>query len=405
MSTTIPPNSQLCNTTSVQICVPSSNDDACGTNIGPEWVLSTSLESSNCPRDYREQTCVRSSQSGYLGTPQVCCVNNYNATPSNNALCFSDSPSPQDDTCNPEYRSITGTGCEGLFAGSCLGLTSDQAFQTAWTADNQFCSSIINAHANGTPAEVQWAQQNMSQVFDQYFGITNGINTQSSAVGTFQENLYDLCNSNPVACAPALTSLCANQSLTSAEDNNNIAQFCGCYLQPQNYSTYTDSFSIPFQCSPICARGDVIQQPASPNGVGPCTENVCIIDQTTFNFIDSSGGNINFSQICGGCTGECQCIISGVDLNVAQSQVGNINLSQSCGASLNCATPSTSGGPAITVPCAGQSNPSSNPSTGLSTTTIIAIIAIAIVVLIIVIIIIVVIVKSRHRSSVVSQTQ
>src|SRR3990170_6189271 len=126
-------NSMLCNENTATFCAGGS--DPCS-SVGPEWTLSSSLTSSRCPSGQREVTCTRTS---FLGTPVNCCVNNYEADMANNCLCFSNFPA-NTMTCNQDVRSITGSSCEGLFAGACVnGLTTDQAFQNAWSVSPQYC--------------------------------------------------------------------------------------------------------------------------------------------------------------------------------------------------------------------------------------------------------------------------
>lgn len=133
------------------------------------------------------------------------------------------------------------------------------------------------------------------------------------------------------------------------------------------YAQYENLYGISKQCDPICARPSTILFVDNTGQEQLCQSSVCIIDDVTLDFVQSSTGNISKTNICGGCIGaaSCRCIISGITLSAAQSGVGNISLSNNCQGALECyqPNPNNPNGPAIQVNCEPPYNPVSNQNT------------------------------------------
>lgn len=187
-----------------------------------------------------------------------------------------------------------------------------------------------------------------------YITSTNSNSSQSNAVNIFalpdspnfdnsSNVLYQLCKDYPIACNDMLTNLCSDQNTYSIVENPGSLRWCGCHLPAEAYNKYTQVYNIPIACSPSCNREGVI--PYTPPGDQetvpvPCANNnICIIDSLNIQY-SQSGGDINISQICGGCANEnssCKCVIED-DRFILDSQnplsQQNINLNQFCGGGL-----------------------------------------------------------------------
>lgn len=287
------------------------------------------------------------------------------------------------------------------FTTQCVaGLTGDSQFLSAWTNTN-FCPNYILTNLQNNNLDI--AQQSMVQVFDQYF--TNGLLPfPNGGPGTFQNYLYEnICSLNqgtnpsttlpdPAACSLALTSLCSNYQRSDAVSDQNISNFCGCYLPSQAYSQYENQFGIAQQCDPICRPTSTIPLVNSTGQIQSCTSNICIIDDVTITIANSTVGSVTFSDICGGCAGaaNCQCYINGVSINTAESSLSNINLNQNCTGAINCYT-GASGTTPVQVPCASTNLPTT-PTSFLTTNEII-VFAVSLIILVIVIIVIAILYK------------
>lgn len=283
--------------------------------------------------------CIRTN---FPGDPKKCCTKSYNTNPipSN---CFAEDNNQQ--ACDPQYRSIVGSPCQNLFTQTCINTpTTNDQFFAEWNGSN-FCSETIkqNSTSLSLASQQKWANDQMNTLFQKYF--TNDTILPGASAGSFQNYLYNFCLSNPQACQTALTNLCINTTNQDAKNNINIANFCGCHMNPTQTALYTNVYGIDPVCTGLCARPSTIPVTDSTGNVLKCQGNICIIDDVTISLANSTAGNITFGQICGGCENNtsCQCIISGVTVQAADSQLGNISLQQNCGKSVTCAKLDASG--------------------------------------------------------------
>ena len=260
----------------------------------------------------------------FPGDPEICCEQSYNQ---NKILqnCFSGPGNT--NACDPKYRDITGTACEDVFVSNCLNApNTDAEFYAAWTKTS-FCSKSILVRAQSNP---NWSNAQMNAVFQKYFS-QNPIRSGATA-GQFQNYLYNLCLNNPSVCQTALINTCINYTNEEAKGNPDVANLCGCHMNSVQNSLYTNVYGINVACTALCARPTTVQTTDATGQVVQCPGSVCIIDDVTISLANSSSGNINFGQVCGGCNGNtaCKCLISGVSVDVADSKLGNINLQQNC---------------------------------------------------------------------------
>lgn len=301
--------------------------DICRENLGPEWALYST--GSCCDRDSRKYVeCYRES---FNGDPRQCCINNYNENEIFNN-CFTDTPFKS--TCDPKYRSGNSSSCKSIFEDDCVQNNGDVEYYRAWN-DSQFCKGMVAVNTQN-PEDLPWIRDRMRAIFRNYF--KNGIQGAGLA-GSFQSTLYSVCSQYPSACSEALIEECSKYNRESASGNREIVNFCGCHLPNSEYAIYENLYGIPKNCDPLCSRYGTIQETALSNGNEIiCNGNLCIIDDVTITLTNSTNGNINFTQACGGCNGttRCSCSISGVDITVVESTMGDINLRQFCRGGVNC---------------------------------------------------------------------
>lgn len=128
---------------------------------------------------------------------------------------------------------------------------------------------------------------------------------------------------------------CAALSRTTTAGSTVLTRVCGCFLG-------RDQYDVARECDPLCTR-------ASIQRVTTCGANICLINGLDINVIDSTTGDININQQCGGCTvsSGCICYMNDVNVLAQNSRVGAITFdtAESCTIS-TCTT--TDG---IGIPC------------------------------------------------------
>jgi hypothetical protein len=145
-------------------------------------------------------------------------------------------------------------------------------------------------------------------------------------------------SSFPTVVGPILEQACASTTGADvvADSTGTIGKLCGCYLPATEY--YMDGI-IPRECQGLCqvqsAVGGVPIYVSSGGGASApkvCTQSTCVFDNVTVSFINSVGGGVNFSQVCGECSagGACTCIMDGVTVNSVNSSIPGIDLPQNC---------------------------------------------------------------------------
>jgi hypothetical protein len=251
-----------------------------------------------------------------------------------------------------------------------------------------------------TPTGEAFARNMLQQAVNKF---TNGL--QGNLIGGFSDQLdqgftnwlVSVCSEYPQLCSGFLKTTCKNATPELLKVNPLAAQWCGCYMPDEQYSSYINNFGLSKQCTPYCAAGDVIPlYDANTNTPLTCDQGVCIIDDVTINLAKTkfagsgNGGNLNFNQICNGCspagsnglnsntvnsTGNnsgsrtvggnidsfrsstintgistnqqiatssnaninCRCIISGYNLTTIGSVIqGGVNISQACNGNVQC---------------------------------------------------------------------
>ncbi len=198
-------------------------------------------------------------------------------------------------------------------------------------------SKFTRIYSNGNQENLEFIQNQFVILFN------NVLPTGVQKVGLsnlMQDKLYDICiNTDTVAaCNKALYGLCLQYNKDSAYGNSNVANFCGCHLPDNIYAIYSSLYGIDKSCDPLCARKTTIQETYYNGKQRICLSNVCIIDNINITLTNSSNGEINFYQACGGCSfsNQCNCYITNVDINLASSSLGDVKFEQVCKGNLDC---------------------------------------------------------------------
>lgn len=217
-------------------------------------------------------------------------------------------------------------------------------------------------------AGVEWASNLFDAVFQKYQALGFIVGTAPGNVGynPFQDFLYIVCCQVPVVCQSGLLDTCSVYTAQRLSVNPDVANICGCYLAPEEYATYVNTYLIDQQCTPMCNRPFTIPLVSGDNSPITCTQDVCIIDNITVNLVNTTvNGGININQMCGNCGvqagGSCQCIIQNNTIDGANAVIGSINIEQSCSSTVcNVTNPGFVGmPPKIDVPCDTLADPNS----------------------------------------------
>lgn len=323
----------------------------------------------------------------YKGNDVDCCFRDM-AWNKQKRFCFQSNNEKR--TCKPSSRNITSTSCQDSVEDFCVGedlSDDDTSWFKRWTPDGEdgkSCLYALNRNLFGNPntpgltsgvpldpalynnAEgFQWSRELMVKVFNKYRqqGFIIGALPGFNGYDDFQTTIFSLCSTTPGLCEEGLKLVCSGQTTETLLLNPELVPWCGCYMSDDEYQQYVTEFQVTKECTPICARQGVIPV-ASASGAGtiPCTQDVCVIDDVTISLSNTDvGGDINFSQFCGGCSGSahgmatsssnngntniniqkrkasstsCECFITNTNIDTASSMIGgDIDLNQTCGKS------------------------------------------------------------------------
>ena len=163
-----------------------------------------------------------------------------------------------------------------------------------------------------TPTGEAFARNMLEQAVNKFTAGIGGNLVGSSATAVdqgFTNWLLSVCSEYPQLCSNFLRTTCKSVTPEVLKVNPNAAQWCGCYMPDEEYTSYVNNFGLSKHCTPYCAAGDVIPlYDANTNTPLTCDQGVCIIDDVTITlaktkFANSgNGGNLNFNQICNTCS-------------------------------------------------------------------------------------------------------
>lgn len=306
----------------------------------------------------------------YTGDPVTCCLQNYD-TIKEPGLCYSD-PERQ-NTCAPEYRSWTSTGCFTPLIDYCSGADlpiGDTSWFDRWMGEGAICLGALNANINTqTISSIsQFAQPLIERVLSRYraegyhIGSLPGQKTYSPLQDYLYANVCGPTSGTGFLCVSGLNESCSIYNMEDMGTNFSAANWCGCYLPDEEYERYINLYQINKECTPPCARIGSIPLYESFTTTRRCTQNVCIIDNLTIELANSNIGSnsTNIQQICGGCnvdegevTSSCECFFEGDAISVVDSSIGGVLVSENCATS-TCHIEEA--GERVTVPCTGSIN-------------------------------------------------
>jgi hypothetical protein len=223
-----------------------------------------------------------------------------------------------------------------------------------------------------TPTGAIWAQSILTAAVNKLrakgVSITNPVT--SGADQPFIQWLYTVCQKYPNLCEGFIKQECAGADPAEFISNQNLWDWCGCYMNDERYKNYTDNFGVTKECSPYCNAPNTVPL-VNGDTTQPlfCQQSVCIIDDVAINLVKSrfqdGTNNINFSQICNSCgsgygsgvnnqgnynnptgnsnfnnisTTNCNCIIDNFTLTTINTVItgDGINISQSCNGNSTC---------------------------------------------------------------------
>lgn len=312
-------------------------------------------------------------RTAYNGNHTNCCLQDYDFpadlgnTSQQLPLCFDRGPDGTDNsmklTCDPEFRNITSSQCQGNLLEYCTGNDlppEDVSWLNRWndTTSRGNCSYAVSRNLYVDPLPLfdniiqwppsayrdnqgfAWSRELMANVFRKYQAQGFRIGTLPGLPGynSFQDNiLKPICTTAPGICQQGLNTTCSNTTTDELLRNPGMVPWCGCYMPNDQYEKYVNLYQVDKECTPICARqGNIPVISADGRQTVLCNQNVCIIDDVTISLENTNvGGSINFSQFCGGCSGP----VSGINVS-ANSDNGT---STNNGMTMNGVTTTTTG--------------------------------------------------------------
>lgn len=309
----------------------------------------------------------------FTGEPFECCsqdmacheeINN-----DKNPYCFTDEGKK---TCAPEYRSMSSNGCRNVMMDYCTGADvppgQSQIWINRWTEGDRPCyrnvyrnlyddDKNIACMADPLPNQniptntqgLNYAQDLMYEMINKYLEDGGDLSASESSESNTKLNstIWTMCNNTPGLCDKALFNYCANVTNDTLIRNSSLLQWCGCYMQPENYKKYTDLYEINRECTPTCGMQGVLKLSNIDNtDFKKCSQTTCIIDNISINIANSlvgnSGKGISFNQLCNSCAqsqgGHCNCTITNGTFDIINSQTGSININEQCTGNSVCYT-------------------------------------------------------------------
>jgi len=281
-------------------------------------------------------------------------------------------------------------------------------YKTKWTGDafTSTCRRYVELNVGN---QVQYVPATDAYVRRYLLTDANPITYPQQGSLIFDphiEVLVDVCQNYPGGCDAVLGQVCAGYTRADLKENPNLGKLCGCFMSDLEYDKYTGSFGVQKICDPACTLQSAVKprDPANQFQTLQCGQTICVIDDVKIELLkNTTVGDINFAQACSNCpggTGGCQCVVSDISITGVESTIGNINFDQNCGGPVNCFQSDANGVPQL-VECSaldtGSGTPTS-PTSAISTTTLLIIIAV--ITAIVIIIIIIVALTTRRRGDI-----
>lgn len=299
---------------------------------------------------------LRCKRVAFNGDPLACCRRSQQIHGQN--YCFE-----KDDkiaTCDPIYRGFLEPGCQPLMTDFCSN-NVQETMVDKWngTPATDDCLRFVAENSGDRNAYKPVIEAMVSEyLITQNKPITSALTSPNH--DPFIDTIVQVCRDNVGACDDVLKTKCQGVTREQLQNNVNLANLCGCFLEDVEYAKYS-SFGVELaKCDPVCVIASAVPKwdsttnnPALPD---KCEQSLCIIDDVTVNVLGGSNtGDINFSQACGDCSdsaGSCRCFITDTLVQALNSNTGDISINQQCGGGAICfKEPQVLGGPVIAVDC------------------------------------------------------
>jgi len=290
----------------------------------------------------------------------------------------------------------------------CYGTDGYFSNPSKWQKNGE-CYTLLNQIPT-TDINYVYLKVFMQDIFKQYYDNNCRIvsNIDSLNYNPVQQELYNSCRTFDNVCQFGLGgnpwiinsfNYCQKPdvipSVSVLNTNPQLAYFCSCYLNPISYIP-----TIPIECDSLCGLTQSIKLYDIDNNKIQCQNNVCSISDITLNITESTTGEINFQQVCGGVCGEVscsKCFLNNINVDILNSKTGDIRFTQNCGGT-NDATAfecwESKNGKYVAVPCSESTG--GNAINNIDTKYLIYIILSSIVFLIIIIMFLYLIVKNKN---------
>lgn len=228
------------------------------------------------------------------------------------------------DDCDPSYCPNNTWTCKDIMVDKC-GLNFNN-----WKSGGQYESQCDKYLATAPPED---ASELIATAASSYFSSFTPVQAANNG-DTFMNKLISMCNMYPGTCDDILRQTC--NGLTSSDldpnnypDNNPaVMQVCGCFLEPSQYNLPSVCAKLPnsqkIACNTMCNFPNSVK-PLNPatGELETCNTTECVIEDVTFNVINSTMGGINIDTVCTGCgttkspCGEngCNCFFSNIVIN------------------------------------------------------------------------------------------
>ena len=287
------------------------------------------------------------------------CQSNWNSpTYSANMVNCCAGLSSSSDVCAPETcaasdpSSNTGTGASGCHAAMMQFCTPANWINNAvgWqglTVQGEVACDTYVKTANSTvkvDGTNNSSQAIIRNAIQQYYAPGSG-NNPKTPTDAFAQKAVVLARQYPGLVDDILTGVCSQykrgdltvQPTTQYDPNGtNLIQTCGCFLPATEY--YIDP-ETNVACDTLCAYPGAIPKGNGQGGALQCGGTTCVINNVAVDLLNSNGGSIDFSQVCGNCSpgsGPCRCLFGDNSVSViGNSSIAGVQVADKCGECFN----------------------------------------------------------------------
>lgn len=265
------------------------------------------------------------------------------------------------NTCHPSYCPQNTGGIPnknsayGSGAVTCAEIMTEECTPENWSGENssqaylqQACDSFIT-QAPSSPA------QTVAQAAVESF-YAKGSGNDPTTDSLFVRKAIDLCNLFPGMCDETLTKTCKKYQWSDLDPEKwisssrasfdpygtNLIDTCGCFMEFDQYvcedengtpdsTCKSGSGRVSRTCNAVCGMPNAVKPfDSDTEEFEQCGGATCIIDQVTFDQVNSSSGGFSLTQACSESgQGPYICYL-GNDINLEGSGYGNVEIQQNC---------------------------------------------------------------------------